>query len=437
MTVRPVAGPAPRRMLKSLLHDSGWNLSGYVLPAAAAFAATPFLFHTLGAERFGLLSLAWAVLGMATVFDLGIARALTRWIAELRTAGEVESLGAATATALAVAGALSIVVVLLLAAGAYATDGAYGVRVAPAVQPEVPWAVYLLILGIGATVHGSALRGGLEGFGDFRPLNMVKIPAGVAGFALPCLGALWTPDLSLAVGALLVSRLAANFAMARLLRRRITPAWSGVGLDPARALLRYGGWITVSSLVGPVIVYADRFVVSRVVSAAAVSYISVPSDALSRVLVLPVSMGSAAFPVIVGERDRAANVSRVVRMTSLIIVLAVVPLTVASAVFARPILSLWMGAEFAHESTLVFQTLAVGYGLNALAQVPFLALQALGRARVTAQWHLVQLGIYLVGLGLAAREFGVIGAAVAWTLRSAIDMLGMWGLLHLEMRSRR
>ena len=423
-------------MLKSLLHDSGWNLAGYVLPAAAAFAATPFLFHALGAERFGLLSIAWAVLGMVSVFDFGIGRALTRWIAELKSAGQHRDLAAATATALLLSVVLGGVVSVVLSA-VMAGPGDLGSRVSAEIRGETRWAVHLLILGVWVSVYGSALRGGLEGFSDFRRLNFVKIPAGVASFALPCLAAAYSPNLALTIGALVASRVAANAAMSWYLRTWIVPAWRDVDLALCQSLVHYGGWITVSSLLGPVIVYADRFVIGYLVSAAAVSYFSVPSDALSRILVLPVSLASAAFPAIVGERARTDNVTRIIAFATRIVALAIVPFTVLAIAVARIVLELWMGRQFADESTAVFRILAVGFCINSLAQVPLLALQALGRARWTAVWHLVQLVPYLVGLSIATQAFGIVGAAVAGTLRAIIDMVGMWVLLRLKIRASR
>jgi O-antigen/teichoic acid export membrane protein len=422
-------------MLKSLLRNSGWNLAGYVLPAIAALLSAPFLFHALGAERFGLLSIAWAVLGMVTVFDLGIGRALTRWIAELRASGQQQDLAAATGTALV----LSVVLGGVVSAGLSAVmagPGDLGARVSAEIRDETRLAMYLLILGLWVSVYGSALRGGLEGFSDFRRLNFVKIPAGVASFALPCLAAAYSPSLPLAIGTLVASRVAANMAMSRYLRVWIVPAWRDIDLTSCKSLIHYGGWITVSSLIGPVIVYADRFVIGYLVSAAAVSYFSVPSDALSRVLVLPVSLASAAFPAIVGERAQTGRVSRIVAFATSIVALAVVPFTLLAIVFARAILDLWMGSGFADESTDVFRVLAAGFGVNALAQVPLLALQALGSARWTAQWHLVQLVPYLLALGAATYTFVIVGAAVAGAVRAAIDMLGMWLLLRRKMKAR-
>jgi O-antigen/teichoic acid export membrane protein len=373
---------------------------------------------------------------MVSVFDLGIGRALTRWIAELKSDGRTAVIAEATATGLAISMVLGAVVSLILVVAAAATNG-FGLEVADQVQAEARRSIYVLILGVWATVYGSALRGALEGFSDFQRLNLAKIPTGVAAFLLPCLTAAWVPDLSLAIGGLVASRVGANLAMSRFLRARTRPAWADISLPLCATLVRYGGWITVSSLLGPIIVYADRFIVGYVVSAAAVPYVSVPSDALSRVLVVPVSMASAAFPAIVVERSRADNVWRIVRFATGIVALMVVPASAAAALAAHGILRLWMGLDFANAGSDVFRLFAVGYGINALAQVPLLALQGLGSARATARWHLAQLVPYFIGLAVATTSFGIIGAAAAWTVRATIDMLGMWGLLHLEITARR
>ncbi len=424
-------------MLRTLLRNTGWNLGGYVLPAVAAFACTPFLYKTMGAERFGLLSVAWALLGMFSLFDFGIGRALTRWVAELLRAEDRRGLAMATAVARAVSvvmgGAASALLLLALWRG-----GLDRLGVGPAVAGEAMRSALLLIAGVWLSVYGSALRGGLEGFQDFRRVNLVRIPLGIAIFLLPTLTALVTPDLSLAVAALVAARLVANLAMARDLARWVTPDWSAVTRERALALLGHGGWITLSNLVGPILTYADRFVISALLSPVAVPYFSVPADAISRVVVLPASVATAALPAIAGEAAGArsgAAIRRIVGSATRLVVLGTVPLTLAALLLARPLLELWMGAEFAARSVGVFRWLALGYGLNALAQVPFLAVQAMGRARDTGLWHTAQLAPYVLGLSAATRAYGLEGAAAAWTLRTGLDMLGMWWLLHRGLRA--
>ena len=55
-----------------LVQGAAWNLAGLVLPLAAALVAVPGLVRALGPERFGVLTLAWALVGYFTLFDLGI-----------------------------------------------------------------------------------------------------------------------------------------------------------------------------------------------------------------------------------------------------------------------------------------------------------------------------------------------------------------------------
>src|SRR2546422_10708076 len=69
------------------------NLLGQGLPLLVALLAVPPVVHGLGPGRFGLLSLAWAVLGYFTVFDLGLGRATTKFVAEALGAGDHDRVG--------------------------------------------------------------------------------------------------------------------------------------------------------------------------------------------------------------------------------------------------------------------------------------------------------------------------------------------------------
>lgn len=67
------------------------NLIGQALPLLVAVVAMPFVARGLETERFGLLSLAWAVMGYFTVFDLGLGRATTKHLAEALGTGETRA----------------------------------------------------------------------------------------------------------------------------------------------------------------------------------------------------------------------------------------------------------------------------------------------------------------------------------------------------------
>jgi O-antigen/teichoic acid export membrane protein len=65
-----------------------FNLIGQGLPLVVAVVTIPFIIQGLGTERFGLLSLAWVVLSYFAIFNLGLGRATTKFVAEALGKGE-------------------------------------------------------------------------------------------------------------------------------------------------------------------------------------------------------------------------------------------------------------------------------------------------------------------------------------------------------------
>ena len=67
---------------RTLFRGAIWNLLGQSLPVVAAFLFVPLLVRGLGIERFGILSLAWMLVGYFSLFDLGLGGALTRLVSD-------------------------------------------------------------------------------------------------------------------------------------------------------------------------------------------------------------------------------------------------------------------------------------------------------------------------------------------------------------------
>src|SRR5712664_3110193 len=71
-----------------LARNTVWNLVGSGAPMLVAVFCIPILILGLGKERFGVLTLAWALIGYASLLDLGLGRALTQLVAKKLGAGE-------------------------------------------------------------------------------------------------------------------------------------------------------------------------------------------------------------------------------------------------------------------------------------------------------------------------------------------------------------
>ena len=59
-----------------------YNLLGYSVPIISALIFIPILINGLGEEKFGLLNLAWMIIGYFSFFDFGIGKGLTKIVAE-------------------------------------------------------------------------------------------------------------------------------------------------------------------------------------------------------------------------------------------------------------------------------------------------------------------------------------------------------------------
>jgi O-antigen/teichoic acid export membrane protein len=157
----------------------------------------------------------------------------------------------------------------------------------------------------------------------------------------------------------------------------------------------------------------------------AVAQYVTPYEVVTKVLLVPQAVLGVLFPAFaaafVHDRRRAAVLfDRGIRITALL----TAPILLIITAFAHEGLSIWIGLEFARESTAVLQLLAVGVFVNgAVGQPAFTLVQGAGRPDLTAKLHLLELPLYALAMWSFARIFGLPGVALTWTLRVSFDAL--------------
>lgn len=414
-----------------------WNLLGTVAPLLVAVPAVPRLVHAMGTDRFGVLTLAWVVVGYFSLFDLGFGRALTKLVAEKLGSGMSEDIPSLFWTSL-------VLMLLFGAIGtlAMATLSPWMVhsvlRVPANIQPETLRAFYLLAASLPIVIATTALRGFLEAHQRFALSSAVRVPLGVFTFAGPLLVSLFSVSLAPIIGVLVLARLVACLAL-WVLCLRIHPGLTGamaIRWQLAPSLFHFGGWMTVTNIVSPVMVSMDRFLIGAVASISAVAYYATPWEAVTKLLIIPLAIVGVLFPAFSTgfTQDRARTrllFFRGVKYTFL----TMFPFLLIVIVFAREGLTLWVGAEFARRSTVVLQGLAIGVFFNGIAQIPFALVQGVGRPDFTGKLHLIELPVYAVCLWLLVQSRGIEGAAIAWTARVIIDAMILFGFSYRILRT--
>jgi len=428
--IRTVSATGSLTSGRRLAQNTLWNLCGNLAPLPIAFLCIPPLVRALGTTRFGILSLVWALIGYAAVFDFGLGRALTQLVAQkLGNNGQkdVPALVWTSQLIMLLLG-LSGTALLFALSGWLVPDV---LHVPPMLQRETLWSLYFLALSIPVVISTAGLRGLLEAYQQFAVIGSLRLPNALLTFAAPLLVLPFSRRLAPVVATLVVGRFIMWWAHLVYARKVVPEVLGGVpwGRQAIRPLIEFGGWMTVSNIVGPLMVTLDRFVIAAVVSVAAVAYYATPFDVITKLWLVPAALLGVMFPAftMTFAQDRARTLLLYERSLKLLL-LGLFPVMVGVIVFASDGLRLWVGADFAAHSTRVLELLAAGVFVNCLAQVPFALIQGAGRPDLTAKMHLLELPGYLLGLCYLTRRYGIDGAAVAWTARALIDALVVFAL---------
>lgn len=385
----------------------------------AAVVAMPVLAAHLGVERLGVLSLAWVVIGYFSLFDLGVGRATTRVVAARLSAGLRDDVPRLVATSLAV--------LFLLGCGGGVTLAVltpwlvnHALQVPAALQSESRIVFGVLALSLPVVVVSAGLRGVLEAEQRFATLAALRVVLGLLSFLGPLLVLPFSEGLVAVVVVLAVGRLIVLLATAALCRDVL--AWRGLERSALPELLHFGGWLTVSNIVRPLLVMLDRFVIGSVVSIGAVAYYATPLEVVQRAGVVPIAIGNVIFPAIAASTDTDPRQARSLLWMGLRASLAgTFPIVFVLALWAPQALDLWLGAAFARESTTVIRWVVLGLLVNSLGCASLFALQAAGRPDLPGKFQVLELIVYVPLLWWLAESRALEGAAMAWTARVALD----------------
>ncbi len=412
---QPVAGGRVAR--NALL-----NLIGLGAPLAVSLVTLPLLIGALGPERFGILAIAWMIL--TYLGELGFGPTTMRYASAALGAGRPAELGAIAWTTGWLQAVIGCVEGLALAA---ITPWLVGdvLRIPAVLAGEARACLYLLALAIPLLGFGKSLRGLVEAAQRFDLALAVHLPITAGAYLLAAAAALLRFPLPVVFGIIVAARIATLPAYYFAARR----ALPGVSLRPAayrgalRELGSFAGWVSVSTVVSPLLVYLDRFIVGMLLSMTAVTLYTAPYEIVARLALIPVGIVGALYPAFSqltggGRGEQAENLAgRSVTM----VVSILAPILVVLLGSAHDGLTAWLGAEYAQHGALALQILAVGVLLNAAAHVPFALLQSIGRPDIPARFHLLELPIHVGATWILVSRFGIPGAAMAWTGRMLLD----------------
>lgn len=398
------------------------NFLGQAIPLAFAVLAIPFVIDGLGTERFGVLTIVWIIIGYFGLFDMGVGRATTKFVADFEAQGE-QNLSPFIITSillLILFGFLAALLIVLLTP-IIVNDI---LNIPPELIEETTKAFYILSSSIPFVLGSIGARGALEAQQKFAIVNIIKIPASIINYLAPLLILPFSNNLHFIVIILVIGRVTTFVIYTYYcLQDGYSFKLSEYPIIKwAKDLLGFGIWITVSNFISPLMVYMDRFILGAILTMSAVAYYTTPYEVVTRLLIIGGSFMGVMFPAFSALSLQSKEKLATIHQKSIrYLIVAIVPLVIFLILSANPLLYFWLGEEFATNSTTVLRLLAVGVLINSVAMVPYTALQAMGRPDITARLHMVELPVYLLMIWYFTKTMGIEGVALAWVLRVSID----------------
>ncbi len=388
----------------------------------AGIASIPIYLRLIGNDRYGVLAIVWLFLGYFGLFDPGLTRAALYHIARLVREEDAAEREGVFWTALLVNmgfGILGGAVLYLVARPFFMSTFKMPESMRHEVIQSLPW----LAASIPVSIFTAILGGALQARERFAKYNVIYAFNALLAQLVPLGVAYWHgPDLNWLIPAVILSRMVGTVPSFLALRTAL-PLGAGGRFDKKmlKPLFSYGGWVTVSNLINPILGSMDRMLIGSILSAEAVAFYTVPFNLVSRFSVLPGALATSLSPRLsrgeLGERARLAG-------EAVMTLCAVMTPLILLSIGALPIfMKFWVGQAFADHAAPVGIALLVGVWVNSLAYIPAAHLGSINRPDLPAKFHAYELLPFLLVLWGGLHFFGLLGAAWAWTLRVAIDAI--------------
>jgi O-antigen/teichoic acid export membrane protein len=415
-----------RTPTKTLVKNSILNLLGMIIPIFIGLFAIPITIKGLGKEGFGILSIAWVSIGYLILLDFGLARSTTKYIADSLHRGDRD-------------GTVTYFNISILLALVFGSMGGFAfllfvpklvnqiLNIPTPYQLQTINSLKLIAISLPFLLISIITKGCLGAAQRFDLVNYVHVPTSIIYFILPTFSYFFNFSIFQVVLGILISRIIAMTAYFLFCIKLLKIKWhiTKVHKEKIFNIMSFGGWVTVTAVLSPLLVYIDRFFIGSLLTMSALAFYSAPMEALSRLRIFPNSIMLTMFPEFSKKSDYYTNEHIQLLFGRAFKIIMIISMGTGILLFgaAKDILFVWLGSDYVVNSLAIFKVISIGIIFNFIALLPFTFLQGIGRPDIPAKFHFIELPIYLVFLLFGIKHFGLLGAALAWTLRVVFDCM--------------
>lgn len=382
--------------------------------AVLGLVTTPVMLHTLGASAYAVFALITIMIGYLSNLQLGFGEATLRFLARARAMGDDDAAAKIVGTSLFVfscAGAVGAVVAFF-AASVVVTSFA---NFPKEVENDAVGAIRLAALALVLTFLYSFAQVSLQALGRFRPLLWSRAIFGTVLSGSAVAAALVFEDVRAVLAAQVIVSLLACIVLftmlARALSARLRPSFHFATFCEMSG---FGALALATGLAYQAMMQGPPTVLVGLAPASEVAAFAVAAVVFQQILLLSRAAGTGFKPFASAEsaaHDRA-RLARVFHSYLRLTIAVIGPATGFLLVFAKPLLTVWLGGDFAEQAADPLKFLALAGFLLALSTPSAEVANGIGRVKWNLAYALAAGAIGSTAALLLAGRSGASGAAL-------------------------
>lgn len=195
------------------------------------------------------------------------------------------------------------------------------------------------------------------------------------------------------------------------------------------------GTVTLTAL-GFLLSQSDKLILATLLSLKEFGYYSLAFTIASavRLLAQPVSQGAYPRLTAIYEQKNEAALARTYHKANQLSVVLMGGFGAFLAIFGEPVLLLWtQNQELTNNTYQIMWILIIGMVLNGLMQGPYHLQMAAGWTGLLVKVNIVMVVLFIPVIYLLTKQFGAIGAAIAWAMLNIAYILTVARLMHKRL----
>ncbi len=417
---------------RSLLTNSTIVVFAQIWGMLLALGITPYVYRSLGSERYGLFALVLVLANYLTVVDFGFGWGTIKFVAEYAAQSDLVKMQGVVRVAIWLSLAMGIVLAVVLACLApWLSSSVFSVPQDQIgiVSMGVMMAGGVAILILESNVLAGVLKG-LQRFDYAISLQSFFTTIRMVGYVLLLktghgLLSMWI----LTIATMLLCALAYRACIKRLVPE--ISLWPRLDRTSFRTLFSFSVFGFGTRLLTMPYFYLDKLFIGSLLPMAALAYYVIPFNLAHKLGGIGSLAVSVLFPSASERAHDPQKIQELYRRTVPIAYGVIVPMVLVAVTMGPSFLHYWIDEDFAVQAGLPLILIAIGFGAAALGSVDGMFLEGVGKPKVRTAIYFVLALVSLPLCYVLTRRFGIAGTAV--TVGSAFFVGGVLEVLFHQV----